>query len=117
MQKSNLYKLNDTLHEPTAAGGIPLLIEILENVSMGAMTAGVVTKEVKSAFGKNLGEAIAIIPAKSKDGNNQALAYQVAAGSTDGTLLITQHSTSASSTSNITNTFVILGRIIPKNVS
>lgn len=118
MQKSNLFSFNNTLFQPDVAESVPLLIELHEDVSMGAMSAGTVTKSVNSEFGKGKGVPLFIIPAKTRDNiSNAALSYSVAVGSTDGTITITQHSSSSSSTSNITNSFLIIGKIYPNSVT
>lgn len=118
MQKINLFSFNNTMYSPDVAEAVPFLIELLEDVSMGAMTAGAVTKDVDSVFGKGNGQPLFIVPAKTRDsGNNAALSYSVAVSGTNGKITITQHSTNASSTANITNSFLVFGRVLPKTVT
>ncbi len=118
MQKVNLFSFNNTMYQPDVAETVPLLMELLEDVTMGAMTAGIITKDVDSVFGKGSGIPLFIIPAKTRDsGNNASLSYSVAVSSTDGKITITQHSTNATSTANITNSFLIVGRVLPKTVT
>lgn len=118
MQKSKLFSFNDTLYKPDAAEAIPLLIELHQDVSMGAMVAGKVTKTIDSSFGSGKGVPLFIIPAKTRDaGDNAALSYSVAPGGSEGTIAITQHSTSSASTANITNSFLVFGKIYPKTTT
>ena len=118
MQKPNLFSFNDTVHSPDAAEALPLLIEYYENVVMGAMSAGKVTKSLNSSFGKGKGTPLFVIPAKTRDAtDNAALSYSVAVGTTDGTISITQHSTNTSATSNITNSFLVVGKVDPVSVA
>lgn len=117
MQAQNLFPLNNSLLDPVVKGGIPLALELHENVVVGAMVAGVKTVDVDSAFGKGKGEVIAVIPAKTREAANVGLVYAVAASGTDGKVTITQNSTSNSSTTNVTNTFILVGRVFPVAVS
>lgn len=114
MQGSNLFPLVSSLLDPSVKGVIPLALELHENVAVGAMVAGVKTVDVVSAFGKGKGEVLGIIPLKTREAANVGLVYAVAAHSSDaGKLTITQNSTSNSSTTNVTNSFLIIGRIFP----
>lgn len=117
MQQPNLYPLNNSLLDPMVKGGIPLALELHEDVNFGAMSSGVKTKEIVSAFGTGKGEVIGIIALKSRETTNLGLVYTVAASSTAGQLLITQNSTSGSSSTDVTNDFLIVGRIFPVAVS
>jgi len=116
MQIQNIFPLNNSLLDPIVKGNTPLALELHENVVMGAMTSGVITKDVNSAFGKGLGEVIGIIPLKTREAANLGLVYSVAASGTDGAVTVTQNSTSSSATTNVTTSFFLVGRIFPTTV-
>lgn len=117
MSNQNFIPLNSQHLDPNARGAIPFGMEVHE-VAFGAMSSGVKTADVVSRFGRGKGEVYGIIPLRSRDGNNQALAFNVAAHSADaGKLTITMHSTSSSSTGNYTIYVLIVGRAFPVNVT
>lgn len=116
MQLDNVFPLNSALVDPIVKGAVPVAFELHENVAVGAMVAGVKTVDVTSVFGKGKGVVLGIIPLKTREAANVGLVYSVAAHSTDaGKLTITQNSTSNSSTTNVTNSFLIFGRIYPSD--
>jgi hypothetical protein len=116
MQNQNLFPLNSSLLDPVIKGGIPLAFELHENVNFGANSAGVKTKELVSAFGTGKGEVLGVISLKTREAANTALVYVVAASSTTGQVLLTQNSTNASSSVDVTNSFLLMGRIFPSAV-
>lgn len=116
MQNQNLFPLTNSLLDPVIKGAIPLAFELHENVNFGAMSSGVKTKELVSEFGTGKGEVLGIIALKTREAANLALVYTVAASSTAGQVLVTQNSTSAASTTDVTGSFLLIGRIFPQTV-
>lgn len=116
MQSPNLFSFNNTMLSPDVAGAVPLVIEFLQDVEMGAMTSGKVSKNVASVFAN--GTPLFVIPAKTRDTiDNAVLSYSVGAGTIEGTIAITQHSSSSTSTSNITNSFLVIGTLEPNDTT
>lgn len=114
MDNSRLFPKNSVLDEPNLRGTVPNLMEELHlDVVFGAMVAGVKTVDVDSAFGLGVGEVLGIIPFKTREAANLGLVYSVAASSTAGKVTITQNSTSNASTTNVTNSFYLIGRAYP----
>jgi len=117
MQNANLFPLNNSLLDPIIKGGIPLAFELHENVNFGANSSGAKTKELVSEFGTGKGQVLGVIPFKTRDSANQALVYLVAASSSTGQVLVTQNSTNGSSSTDVTNSFLLIGRIFPTAVA
>lgn len=113
MQSEKIFPQNNALLDPIVKGAVPLIHELHENVVVGAMVAGVKTVDVDSVFGKGKGEVLGIIPFKTREAANVGLVYSAAASGTAGKVTITQNSTNSSSTTNVTNSFYLIGRIFP----
>ena len=110
-----LYTKQDDLEH---RGEIPLAFEYHENVALGALVTGIVTKTVTSNFGKGLGDVLGVIPLSTKGaGDNEILAFSASVSSTDNSVDVLVHSSDATATDNNTVSFFLFGRQIPKDFS
>ncbi len=117
MKLENLFPLNNLVANPELRSSVPLVMEY-HSEAMGAMVAGVKATDFDSEVGLGKGEVLGIIPLRTKGaGNNEALAFQIAASGTAGKVTVTMHSTDAAATDNLTIPFFIVGRLIPVDVS
>lgn len=113
-----LFAFNPLSSDPNLRDSVPQVIQ-LEKIAPGAMTAGVVTADIKSPFGKGKGEVYGIQLLNTLGDANEIIGASVAThASNDGELTVTFNSNDALSTTDIGEVYcLIYGKIHPNNPS